>query len=101
MIFPFFRPDIRWYRNDEELSESPRYLFFRAIQPSNPNIHFVRLTIVVSINYFFKKEFFYASFDTFWVKIGCSKGKLVRKVFFWCREIKKIKFQGSEPIELK
>lgn len=41
------RPEIKWYRNDEELTESPKYKFYRAIQPSNPNIHFVRLTIMV------------------------------------------------------
>jgi len=40
------RPDIRWYRNQEEIVESPKFHFYRAIQPSNPNIHFVRLTIV-------------------------------------------------------
>ena len=49
----FFRPDIRWYRNQEELSESPKYHFYRAIQPSNPNIHFVRLTIVVRNNNYY------------------------------------------------
>ena len=42
------RPEIKWYRNDEELFQSDKYQFYRAIQPSNPNIHFVRLTIVVS-----------------------------------------------------
>ena len=41
------RPEIKWYRNDEELSQSEKYQFYRAIQPTNPNIHFVRLTIVV------------------------------------------------------
>merc|ERR1719362_549367 len=40
------RPDIKWYRDQEEVLESPKYQFYRAIQPSNPNIHFVRLTIV-------------------------------------------------------
>jgi len=40
------RPEIKWYRNDEELSQSVKYNFYRAIQPTNPNIHFVRLTIV-------------------------------------------------------
>ena len=44
----FSRPDIKWYRDQEEVLESPKYQFYRAIQPSNPNIHFVRLTIVVS-----------------------------------------------------
>jgi len=39
------RPEIKWYRNDQEILESPKYHFYRAIQPSNPNIHFVRLTI--------------------------------------------------------
>ena len=46
--FSFSRPDIKWYRDQEEVLESPKYQFYRAIQPSNPNIHFVRLTIVVS-----------------------------------------------------
>jgi len=41
------RPEIKWYRNDQEILESPKYHFYRAIQPSNPNIHFVRLTIQV------------------------------------------------------
>ena len=43
------RPEIKWYRNDQELAQSEKYQFYRAIQPSNPNIHFVRLTIVVRI----------------------------------------------------
>ena len=42
------RPDIRWYRGDVEINEQPdKYTFYRAIQQSNPNIHFVRLTITV------------------------------------------------------
>ena len=47
-FFSYTRPDIKWYRDQEEVLESPKYHFYRAIQPSNPNIHFVRLTIVVS-----------------------------------------------------
>ena len=43
------KPEIKWYRDETEISESPKYQFYRAIQPSNPNIHFVRLTITVSI----------------------------------------------------
>jgi len=40
------RPDIKWYRGDVEITEQPdKYAFYRAIQQSNPNIHFVRLTI--------------------------------------------------------
>jgi len=39
------KPDIKWYRDEVEILESPKYQFYRAIQPSNPNIHFVRLTI--------------------------------------------------------
>jgi hypothetical protein len=34
------------YRGDEEIIEQPdKFSFYRAIQQSNPNIHFVRLTI--------------------------------------------------------
>jgi len=39
------RPDIIWYLGDQQLQEGEKYTFYRAIQPSNPNIHFVRLTI--------------------------------------------------------
>jgi len=39
------KPEIKWYRDETEILESPKYQFYRAIQPSNPNIHFVRLTI--------------------------------------------------------
>ena len=60
------RPEIKWYRNDEELFQSDKYQFYRAIQPSNPNIHFVRLTIVVSnstnvrhVTFKFSHAFFY------------------------------------------
>ena len=43
------RPDIKWFRGNEEIVEKPgKYAFYRAIQQSNPNIHFVRLTITVS-----------------------------------------------------
>ena len=44
------RPDIIWYLGDQQLQEGEKYTFYRAIQPSNPNIHFVRLTITVSHN---------------------------------------------------
>ena len=44
------RPDILWYLGDQQLEEGDKYTFYRAIQPSNPNIHFVRLTITVSLN---------------------------------------------------
>ena len=44
------RPDILWYLGDKQLEEGDKYTFYRAIQPSNPNIHFVRLTITVSLN---------------------------------------------------
>ena len=43
------RPDIFWYLGDQQLQEGDKYTFYRAIQPSNPNIHFIRLTINVSI----------------------------------------------------
>ena len=44
------RPDIKWYRGDVEITEQPdKYAFYRAIQQSNPNIHFVRLTITVNM----------------------------------------------------
>lgn len=39
------RPDITWFFNDVEIKESEKYSFYRGIQSSNPNIHFVRLTI--------------------------------------------------------
>ena len=35
----------QWYLGDKLIEESEKYSLFRAIQPSNPNIHFVRLTI--------------------------------------------------------
>ena len=38
-------PQITWLRNDQVITEGPRYTFYRAVQPSNPNIHFVRLTL--------------------------------------------------------
>ena len=41
------KPDIFWYLGDQPIGESDKYSLFRAIQPSNPNIHFVRLTITV------------------------------------------------------
>jgi len=40
------RPEISWSLGDTVIQESDKYTFYRAIQPSNPNIHFVRLTIV-------------------------------------------------------
>ena len=43
------RPDIFWFLGDQQLKEGDKYTFYRAIQPSNPNIHFIRLTINVSI----------------------------------------------------
>ena len=42
------RPEISWFLGDTRLEEGEKYSFYRAIQPSNPNIHFVRLTISVS-----------------------------------------------------
>jgi len=39
------RPEIAWYLGTTLLQENEKYQFYRAIQPSNPNIHFVRLTI--------------------------------------------------------
>ena len=39
------RPDIKWFLNDKEITESSKHVFFRGYQSSNPNIHFVRLTI--------------------------------------------------------
>ena len=42
------RPEIFWYLGEARLEEGEKYSFYRAIQPSNPNIHFVRLTINVS-----------------------------------------------------
>ena len=41
------RPEIFWYLGETRLEEGEKYSFYRAIQPSNPNIHFVRLTINV------------------------------------------------------
>ena len=41
------RPEIFWFLGDQQIQESEKYSLFRAIQPSNPNIHFVRLTIDV------------------------------------------------------
>ena len=42
------KPEISWFLGDNRLEEGEKYSFYRAIQPSNPNIHFVRLTISVS-----------------------------------------------------
>jgi len=39
------RPDIFWFLGTDQIHEGEKYSLFRAIQPSNPNIHFVRLTI--------------------------------------------------------
>ena len=41
------RPEIAWYLGEQLITESDKYTFYRAIQPSNPNIHYVRLTIKV------------------------------------------------------
>jgi len=42
-------PQIKWFRGDQELSAdtcpADKYQFYRGVQQSNPNIHFVRLTI--------------------------------------------------------
>ena len=38
---------IHRYLGSTLLADSEKYTFYRAIQPSNPNIHFVRLTINV------------------------------------------------------
>jgi len=40
------RPEIDWFLGDTKLEEGDKYSLYRAIQPSNPNIHFVRLTIM-------------------------------------------------------
>ncbi|XP_071745898.1 SPEG neighbor protein-like isoform X1 [Lepeophtheirus salmonis] len=40
------KPDIRWYRNDQEIQENEKYSFYRAVQQSNVNIHFARLTVL-------------------------------------------------------
>jgi len=39
------RPDIFWALGETVLQEGEKYSFYRSILPSNPNIHFVRLTI--------------------------------------------------------
>jgi len=39
------KPDIFWFLGEKQIENSDKYCLFRAIQPSNPNIHFVRLTI--------------------------------------------------------
>ena len=41
------KPEIAWFLGERLIEESDKYKFFRTIQPSNPNIHFVRLTIKV------------------------------------------------------
>ena len=41
------KPEIAWYLGEQLITESDKYKFFRTITPSNPNIHFVRLTIKV------------------------------------------------------
>ena len=41
------KPEIAWYLGEQLIAESDKYKFFRTITPSNPNIHFVRLTIKV------------------------------------------------------
>lgn len=38
-------PSIHWFLGDQEILQSDKYSLFRAVQPSNQNIHFVRLTI--------------------------------------------------------
>ena len=42
------KPEIFWFLGDQPITDSDKYSLFRTIQPSNPNIHFVRLTINVS-----------------------------------------------------
>lgn len=43
------KPEIKWFRGDTEITERPgKYSLYRGIQQSNPNIHFVRLTIQVN-----------------------------------------------------
>ena len=42
------KPEIAWYLGEQLITESDKYTFYRTIQPSNPNIHYVRLTIKVS-----------------------------------------------------
>jgi len=43
-------PEIKWFRGDQELiadeQSSQKYQFYRGVQQSNANIHFVRLTII-------------------------------------------------------
>ena len=43
------RPEVFWFLGEKQISDSDKYSLFRAIQPSNPNIHFVRLTINVRV----------------------------------------------------
>ena len=46
------KPEIFWFLGEKQIENSEKYELFRAIQPSNPNIHFVRLTINVRTKYF-------------------------------------------------
>jgi hypothetical protein len=43
------RPEINWFLGETLITESDKYTFHRGIQPSNPNIHYVRLTIRVDL----------------------------------------------------
>ena len=39
-------PEIKWFLGEVEIKETPgKYALYRGVQGSNPNIHFVRLTI--------------------------------------------------------
>jgi len=39
-------PEIKWFLGEAEIKEAPgKYALYRGVQGSNPNIHFVRLTI--------------------------------------------------------
>lgn len=46
------KPEIFWFLGEKQIENSEKYELFRAIQPSNPNIHFVRLTINVRTKHF-------------------------------------------------
>jgi len=39
------KPEIAWFLGETRIEEGEKYSLYRAIQPSNPNIHFIRLTI--------------------------------------------------------
>ncbi|XP_059085467.1 myosin light chain kinase, smooth muscle-like isoform X1 [Tigriopus californicus] len=39
-------PEIKWFRNEQEILPNERYTFHRGVTHGNPNIHFVRLTVL-------------------------------------------------------